>query len=336
MPTPYLETDEGSVEAVGAKMAELPNEAFGLEPDEDEEAQGALEEQDGVEAQDAPEGEEDTPQKDTKAKDANEGEDADESEADGDDTVLIGEEEVPLSEVVEAYKQHREQGARFEENLSQLRRQAEAAVTQQLEPVLQTRQQLVDALQRIQTFNPLPPEPDTSLLDTQSDRYNPDAYHSQRARYDAAVKQYQEVERQIAGQRQAMQREQEIVQQQTLRREIELLKEKWPEISGENARDIVQGFAKDVGKYYGIEPDVIDTITDHRFYLLARDALAYRRMSDKAPAIRKKAADAPKLIKSAGRSAPAKEADRATKEARKRLQKTGKLEDAAAALMDIL
>lgn len=329
MPTPYLEQDEGSVESIADLMSELPDEVLtGVTEEKDaaDEAQ-ASDEPDAVEAttEEAPKEEKAEPEK-------GEAEATEELS----DTVMIGEDEVALTDLVDAYQSRQSDSVQVEARVEELTQEARAEVARQVQPMLAERQELVTALERVKSFNPLPAEPDASLLDSHSENYNPDRYHQQRAQFDQASRQMGEIEQHIAQQRQAMEQQHSLINQQEVDRQADLLRKAWPEVAAEGGAELVKGFASDLERMYGIDAAMVDTITDHRFYLLARDALTHRRMGEKTPEIRRKAAQAPKLIKSGAKSKAPDPSTKAATEARKKLAKSGNLVDAAAAFEQYL
>jgi hypothetical protein len=88
-------------------------------------------------------------------------------------------------------------------------------------------------------------------------------------------------------------------------------------------------------QHYGIAPEEVNSTADHRFIRVLRDALAYRRIKEAAPTVQATVAKRPAVNN--GRRAAPNAAQTREKQARtERLRSSGSLEDAAAAIADLL
>ena len=79
----------------------------------------------------------------------------------------------------------------------------------------------------------------------------------------------------------------------------------------------------------GFNNQEIDSVYDHRYVLLVRDAMAYRNLQKAKPQIKKKAVNAPKVVKSGVSKSKGQQAAEAKRQQLSRLKKTGKVADAA-------
>jgi hypothetical protein len=92
----------------------------------------------------------------------------------------------------------------------------------------------------------------------------------------------------------------------------------------------VQGFLKT----RGVTDEEISQIWDSRMVLMARDAMLYSNMSDKAQLTKKKAKNKPKFVKPGSRKAKQTANEDRIQTAKKRFSSTGSLDDAAALLLE--
>jgi hypothetical protein len=88
--------------------------------------------------------------------------------------------------------------------------------------------------------------------------------------------------------------------------------------------------------FYGFTKEDVLATGDHRAILMARDAVEYRKMKDRAEPVKKKVKSKPKFVKPGSRASEQQVADQKSKELRARLRKTGNINDAAALLLDRL
>ena len=242
--------------------------------------------------------------------------------------------EIPVTDLVKAYQNMSRNDADVETRKQQLEDAARAFVQEQIAPVAQERRALAEALESVMRFSPLPPQPDADLLNRESDKYNPDKYHAERAAYEQAVARFQGLQAQAHAQRQKAEAEQAELVRAFHADQYQRLVKDWPEWGdaekGPEVQDWLLGGMK---SHYGFDDATLATVTDHRFYGVARDALRWREQQSKAPKISKK-------VREASRKAPAqgKKPSKASAEtkklsaARAQLAKDGSLEAAAQVL----
>ena len=87
---------------------------------------------------------------------------------------------------------------------------------------------------------------------------------------------------------------------------------------------------------YGFNDNEIGSLADHRFLMVAKDAMSYRSLKDKKPIVQKKVANAPKVIKAGVSKSTTSSGREAIRNKINKLRKTGDLGDAQSALLDII
>jgi hypothetical protein len=174
----------------------------------------------------------------------------------------------------------------------------------------------------------MPATPDISMTNPASPNYDPERFWTQLQTYQTAKAQQEEISKRIEAEKSRMSQEQKAILSARLQREQAELAKAWPELAKESVQKQVRA---DLTKHYGLDDDTINSVIDHRFYKLAKDALAYRAAKATEAAAVKKVSAKPKLITGAARSTQSAK-QRGAAEARTRLAQSGSLEDAAAAL----
>lgn len=84
---------------------------------------------------------------------------------------------------------------------------------------------------------------------------------------------------------------------------------------------------------FGFSPEEVNGLTDHRFALVLRDALAYRRIKAAAPKVQEKVRQ-PAPVRPGKRAAPDARESQGRKVRSERLRNSGSFEDGVAALQD--
>ena len=77
----------------------------------------------------------------------------------------------------------------------------------------------------------------------------------------------------------------------------ELAATKIPEYSDPNKADQFKINMRNSLRGYGFNDEEIGTMADHRFLMVAKDAMSYQTLKDKRPIVQKKVANAPKVVK---------------------------------------
>ena len=116
----------------------------------------------------------------------------------------------------------------------------------------------------------------------------------------------------------------------------ELAATKIPEYSDPNKADQFKINMRNSLRGYGFNDQEIGQLADHRFLMVAKDAMSYKSLKDKKPIVQKKVANAPKVVK-AGVAKPSISSGREQiRNKINRLGKTGHIKDAQAAIMDMI
>ena len=235
-------------------------------------------------------------------------------------------ERVPLDDLIEARKQLNELGS----NVSQIRQQITQAAAKQVQERTQRLDQTIQYAEQVYEFvsqlMPKISEPDQSMLDQYSPNYNPQAYREQAE----AVRQVREIMQQAqGGMQQAQQRRQAAVQE---RQSLEM-DQHWVALQNADATwkagdpgKRLTALRTQAASLYGFSPDEIGGIYDHRFVLMAQDALAFRKAQKTT--MQAKPKGAAKLVRaSAQGKATTSSASKRTAQARQTLKKTGEARD---------
>ena len=78
----------------------------------------------------------------------------------------------------------------------------------------------------------------------------------------------------------------------------ELVATKIPEYSDPGKADQFKVNMRNSLRNYGFNDEEIGSLADHRFLMVAKDAMSYKSLKDKRPIVQKKVANAPKVVKS--------------------------------------
>jgi hypothetical protein len=217
--------------------------------------------------------------------------------------------------------------------LEQARRQQPPPVEwdRQMLETVQQRTKLVQTIQQLEHLA-LPAEPDLSLIDENSPRYDPGAYQRQAAAYKAAQSRMTEFQRLRSAHEEQLQQEQSALLEAKKVREQGKLLDMWPEIRDPaTQRQVVD----EAARYYGITQQDFATTHDARLYAILKDALAFRASQNQRQAAVKVVRSVPKLVKAQARDTRAPAA-RVQAGAMQRLAQTGSVEDAALAIGGLL
>lgn len=227
-----------------------------------------------------------------------------------------------------------DKAADLEKEVETLREQsgrAPAEYTQGLQEVVAARSNYLQGLELVtRMLNPQPPP--VQMLDPSHQAYDPDGYRTAYSQYElgrGAVERLR-VEREALAKQQHL--EQDTLVRAYLARERESLHKAWPE-----AKDpaIAAQFRTDLKKIYGFNDQEIEATTDHRMFLVVRDALKLRALEAKQAEAVKVVRQKPKLVKGAARTTTdPKAAGRST--AMRSLAQSGSVNDAVQALKGLI
>lgn len=224
--------------------------------------------------------------------------------------------QVTLDELLRGYSREADYRHKTQE-LAEERRAAKAERERQE----QITAQLIEAYQKAGAGDET--EPDWQKL---ADDLDPWEFQKRRAAWDTQQRAKAEARRQA----EELQKER---LQAYAREQAEMLKQKVPEWSTREAfAPALQKMAEAATEYDFQPQEVINTL-DHRMLIVLRDALEYRKLQKAKPAVEKKIAKAPKVVKP---GTPQSKADRAKADQdalRKKLKRTGSVDDAVAYLL---
>lgn len=262
----------------------------------------------------------------------------DEAESDDDETYVELPPEVEgkeparykLNEVIEGWRK----AQTLEQELAKAKEVSPAPEAWETEIIqtVQARQQHMDAIAQWARINK-PQPPDVSLLDPRNPHHDPDTYFAQHQQYNALLTANQEAEKQYNALSARQSAEQEAIAKAYRAKEMAKLAQVWPEYAKEKA--VAEKARADLKAQYGFDDATIDSVADHRFYALARDALAHRSQKATAQQVAKVVTAKPKLIPGKARASTTGKAA-AFSQSFGNLQKSGSLDDAAAAISHFL
>ena len=195
------------------------------------------------------------------------------------------------------------------------------AVESERSEVSRLKEQLSEALQ--QWAVPVEQEPNWTEL---AQKLDPRQYNEARARWDER-KSIAERARNAFQTMQKAQRDRLISEEQSK------LLDAVPEWRDPAAFDAAAREMVDIGKVYGFAPDELAGATDHRVFLVLRDAAAYRKLKAAKPEVTKKVAHAAVTLKPGAKPTRAEVSTEARQKQLAQLRKTGSIEDAVALLM---
>lgn len=274
--------------------------------------------------------------------DASEEDDADEDAENDDDeydedqlvTVKVDgkTQQVTLKELKRGYsgQQYVQQGM---QQAAEARKQAEQVYS----ALLQERQQVAQLLQQAQSGGlPQPPaEPSKELFQT-----DPIGYMEQKMRYDEDLQQYQ----QTMGQYEQMLQQQTAAEQRAMEAYLQQQQQQLLAVEPELADPKVASRWKDrlltqAPEIYGYTAEEISGVMDHRALRVLADALRYRELqAGKAGAQQKAEAAARqkrgKVLKPGAKRPVASSQQKALKQQKSRLKRSGRIEDAIGLLLD--
>ncbi len=309
-----LSAFEDAGDFADAEWLEQPTEA----PNE---AAQAAEDADTPETDD-----EDAEDTELEATDADEAAEADE---DGDfveyDTEDGTTERVSVSELLEAHQNFKQLGSDSE----QIRSQIAEAYQAELAPVKQAYDsqvnQLAETYALLQELMPNVEPPSTDMLDERSQYYNPQAYRQQ---LDA----YERVNGVMGSAREKIQKAREEHTQLQEQQRTQQAQKDWQALvsaDGTWAKGDPAARLNDlrghVAKAYGIDPQIVESITNPGFIRMAEDAKAYRAAKSKT--IKPKSKTAPRLVKGGTARKSANPKSARSKKAAQQLAKTGTVTD---------
>ena len=116
----------------------------------------------------------------------------------------------------------------------------------------------------------------------------------------------------------------------------ELAAQKIPEYSDPKKADQFKYAMRNSLRSYGFSDQEIGNLADHRFLMVAKDAMGYQSLKDKRPIVQKKIAKAPKVVKSGVASSNVSSGREQIRSKIGKVRKSGNIQDAQSAILDII
>lgn len=116
----------------------------------------------------------------------------------------------------------------------------------------------------------------------------------------------------------------------------ELAATKIPEFSDPNKADSFKLNMRTALRDYGFNDQEIGSLADHRFLMVAKDAMSFKSQKDKRPIVSKKVANAPKVLKAGVAKSNVSSGREEVRNKIKTLRKTGHIRDAQSAIADMI
>ena len=116
----------------------------------------------------------------------------------------------------------------------------------------------------------------------------------------------------------------------------ELAATKIPEFSDPNKADSFKLNMRNTLRDYGFNDQEIGSLADHRFLMVAKDAMSFQSQKDKRPIVSKKVANAPKVLKAGVARSNISSGREEVRNKIKTLRKTGHIRDAQSAIADMI
>ena len=116
----------------------------------------------------------------------------------------------------------------------------------------------------------------------------------------------------------------------------ELAATKIPEFSDPNKADSFKLNMRNSLRNYGFNDQEIGSLADHRFLMVAKDAMSFQSQKDKRPIVSKKVANAPKVLKAGVAKSNVSSGREEVRNKIKTLRKTGHIRDAQSAIADMI
>ena len=116
----------------------------------------------------------------------------------------------------------------------------------------------------------------------------------------------------------------------------ELAAQKIPEYTDPNKADQFKYNMRKSLQNYGFNDSEIGNLADHRFLMVAKDAMRYQNLKDKQPIVQKKVANAPKVVSAGIAKSSASSGREAIRQKIGKLRKSGHIQDAQSAILDMI
>jgi hypothetical protein len=121
-----------------------------------------------------------------------------------------------------------------------------------------------------------------------------------------------------------------------LQTQKELAATKIPEFSDPNKADNFKLSMRNTLRDYGFNDQEIGSLADHRFLMVAKDAMSFKSRTDKRPIASKKVANAPKVLKAGVAKSDVSSGREQVRNKINTLRKSGHIKDAQSAIADMI
>lgn len=176
--------------------------------------------------------------------------------------------------------------------------QMPAEIQTTLQQAVQERARYIQALEyTAKLFNPVPP--DSNLSNPNHPNYNPDAFWAAQQQYEQSKAAIETIRAEHAAETKKQSEQQKALFDAYMAREQAALKQAWPESQNGETAEKVKSELKSI---YGFTDQEIVNTTDHRMFLVVRDALELRALKAKQAEAVKVVRQKPKLVKGAART----------------------------------
>ena len=153
------------------------------------------------------------------------------------------------------------------------------------------------------------------------------------ARLDYQLRQQQEQLKDISSKAREAQQKQ---YNEFLDTQKELAAQKIPEFADPKKADSFKVNLRNSLRDYGFNDQEIGTLADHRFLMVAKDAMSYQSLKDRKPIVQKKVANAPKVVKAGTAKSTTSSGRELIRNKIGKVRKTGNISDAQSAILDII
>ena len=153
------------------------------------------------------------------------------------------------------------------------------------------------------------------------------------ARLDYQLRQQQEQLKDISSKAKEAQQKQ---YNEFLETQKELAAQKIPEFGDPKKADTFKVSLRNSLREYGFNDQEIGTLADHRFLMVAKDAMSYQSLKDRKPIVQKKVANAPKVVKAGTAKSTTSSGREQIRNKIGKVRKTGSINDAQSAILDII
>ena len=109
-----------------------------------------------------------------------------------------------------------------------------------------------------------------------------------------------------------------------------------PEYSDPSKTDQFKTNIRTSLRSYGFNDNEIESLADHRFLMVIKDAMSYKSVQDKRPIAQKKVANAPKVVKAGVAKSDIGSGRENIRNKIGKLKKTGHIREAQSALLDMI